>query len=204
MTVGSPAPSKITALVCDVGGVLLDMSGPERRSPWAQRLGITVDALCEQVWDAIGFRNGSQRPEVIDRIAQRTGLTGIDATALLDDFASHWIRNEELVGVLQSLRGRYRMAVLGNIPSSGRFAFEDVLHLNDIFDLMVLSGEEGIAKPDPAIYHLVCDRLDTPPEECAFVDDMQENVDAATQVGMTAHRHVSTADTIEWLGRHLR
>ncbi len=56
----------------------------------------------------------------------------------------------------------------------------------DQFDDIVLSGEVGIAKPDPAVYRLVCDRNEMEPSEAVFLDDSPTNVAGAHAVGMPA------------------
>ncbi|MBR1866016.1 MAG: HAD family phosphatase [Lachnospiraceae bacterium] len=55
-------------------------------------------------------------------------------------------------------------------------------------DGYVVSALERIKKPDPAIYQLLCERYGLKAQECLFVDDRQENVDAAIGVGMQAIR----------------
>jgi len=42
---------------------------------------------------------------------------------------------------------------------------------------VVVSCDIGLIKPDPKIYHHLTDRFSLKPEECIFVDDLQENVD---------------------------
>lgn len=98
-----------------------------------------------------------------------------DVPTLLDDFSAHWRRNDPLVEFVDGLRGSYRLAVIGNIPSSGRFAFETVLHLDEVFEAMFLSGELGVEKPDPAIFEIACTEMHVAPERCVFVDDRPEN-----------------------------
>lgn len=61
------------------------------------------------------------------------------------------------------------------------------------FDDIVLSGEVGLAKPDPAIYRLVCERSGISPGRAVFLDDVATNVAAAHAVGMGAHLF-TTAD----------
>ena len=56
----------------------------------------------------------------------------------------------------------------------------------DQFDDIVLSGEVGIAKPDPAVYRLVCERSGIEPSEAVFLDDSPTNVAGAHAVGMPA------------------
>ena len=54
------------------------------------------------------------------------------------------------------------------------------------FDGVVVSGEERLAKPDPAIYRLLLDRFSVEPARTFFTDDVQQNVDAARAVGLDA------------------
>ena len=51
------------------------------------------------------------------------------------------------------------------------------------FDEVVLSGNHGLRKPDPAVFQLVLDDLGLPPEECVFVDDSEENLQTAVGPG---------------------
>lgn len=48
---------------------------------------------------------------------------------------------------------------------------------------LVISSEVKLIKPDPAIYHYLTDTFNLRPEECVFVDDMQENCDTAEACG---------------------
>jgi putative hydrolase of the HAD superfamily len=77
-----------------------------------------------------------------------------------------------------------------------------------LFDTVVISGEVGLRKPDPAIYVLAADRLGLPPERIVFVDDLAANVRGAVEAGMVGVRHTDAATTVEeleiLLGRNLR
>ncbi len=59
--------------------------------------------------------------------------------------------------------------------------------LFDRFRDIVVSGEEKVMKPDPAIYYLALDRFGLKPGDALFVDDRQINVDGAEAVGIAAH-----------------
>jgi putative hydrolase of the HAD superfamily len=48
----------------------------------------------------------------------------------------------------------------------------------------LVSCEVGLIKPDPAIYQCICDTFSLVAEECVFVDDMAENIEAAIAFGM--------------------
>lgn len=52
------------------------------------------------------------------------------------------------------------------------------------FDVLIWSFEHRLAKPEPAIYELLLERLGTVPEETLFLDDKLENIEAARQLGI--------------------
>jgi 2-haloacid dehalogenase len=64
----------------------------------------------------------------------------------------------------------------------------------DQFRDIVVSGEEKLLKPDPAIYYLALDRFCLKPSEALFVDDRLINVEGARAVGMAAHLFTDAED----------
>jgi FMN phosphatase YigB (HAD superfamily) len=54
------------------------------------------------------------------------------------------------------------------------------------FDGHVISGVEGVAKPDPQIFTILLDRFSLAPDETAFTDDSPANVEAARELGIRA------------------
>ncbi len=63
-----------------------------------------------------------------------------------------------------------------------------------VFSLLegtVVSGEEKVAKPDPAIFRILLDRFALDPSETIFIDDNRKNVDAAASLGITPVRFIS-------------
>lgn len=63
----------------------------------------------------------------------------------------------------------------------------DLIHRT--FDDVVISGEVGLRKPDPAIFLLAAERLDVAPDACVFVDDHPLNLKAAAALGMQTILH---------------
>jgi len=61
------------------------------------------------------------------------------------------------------------------------------------FDVVVESAVEGLRKPDPRIYELVCARLDVSPSATVFLDDLGANLKPARELGMTTIK-VADAD----------
>jgi putative hydrolase of the HAD superfamily len=75
----------------------------------------------------------------------------------------------------------------------------------ELFDQTFYSYELGVAKPDPAYFAAILDRLDVPAGEVLFVDDNGANVEAARSVGLRAERwHVEDGQQVlrEHLARH--
>jgi epoxide hydrolase-like predicted phosphatase len=81
-------------------------------------------------------------------------------------------------------------------------AYDESL-LDELFDGIVISGEVGMHKPEPAIYLLGSERIGIPAEECVFVDDLRENCAGAEEVGMTAILHRGADRTLPELERLL-
>lgn len=57
------------------------------------------------------------------------------------------------------------------------------------FELVIMSNEVGLRKPDPEIYELAMEILDASPAQILYVDDRAENVEAARQLGTNAILH---------------
>jgi hypothetical protein len=76
----------------------------------------------------------------------------------------------------------------------------------DEFDVIVDGRRDGVMKPDPAAFRLVCERLGVPTEGTVFVDDLHSNLDGAVAVGMVpvfldvTHPELAFAETRRLLG----
>jgi HAD superfamily hydrolase (TIGR01509 family) len=74
--------------------------------------------------------------------------------------------------------------------------------VDEIFELVVDSAFVGMRKPEPEIYELTLERLgDVQAEQCVFVDDVDVNCAAATELGMTAVHYVSAEQAIPEIER---
>lgn len=62
------------------------------------------------------------------------------------------------------------------------------------FDGIVVSGEEKMKKPDPAIFHLLLERYKIDPGTALYIDDVEANITAARQVGLTAIHFLSARE----------
>ena len=71
--------------------------------------------------------------------------------------------------------------------------------LFDRFAGIIVSGEEGVMKPDPKIYALTLARFDLAAGDGVFIDDRADNVAAADAAGLVGHVFIDAADTRQWL-----
>jgi 2-haloacid dehalogenase len=113
-------------------------------------------------------------------------------------FDTRWVETlggpiEESVALLRRLKGRgARVHALSNFAHE-KFALAAEMHpfLRE-FDVAVISGHEGVAKPDPRIYEILRERTGT--GELLFVDDSVRNVEAARACGIEAIHYAPGVD----------
>ena len=80
----------------------------------------------------------------------------------------------------------------------------DRARFDELFDVLVISGELGMRKPAPEIYALAAERLGRPPERCVFVDDLPGNLKPARALGMATVVHRGdAAATLDEVGELL-
>lgn len=103
----------------------------------------------------------------------------------------------ETVELLAALRQRgVSLHVLSNFSAETFPVMKARYDFLDWFDSILLSGDVGLAKPDPAIYHLLLSRISRQPHECLFIDDSEVNVLAARELGIEAI-YFSSAGNLE-------
>lgn len=88
-----------------------------------------------------------------------------------------------VTAVLEKLQGRFKLGLISNAPPTMSQVLHD-LGLASYFNTVVISGEVGVSKPNPAIFILALESLGVAGFESLFVDDMEENLTAAKSLGM--------------------
>ena len=129
-------------------------------------------------------------------IAERTALYPQHAE-LLGEWKSRWERMlgdaiDESVTLLADVReAGYRIAALTNWSAETYPVARERFPFLDWFEDVVISGVEGIAKPDPAMFALVLQRTGFAAERTVFIDDNLPNVEGARAAGMHTVHFVS-------------
>jgi len=128
------------------------------------------------------------RNETAEQMAE---LIGITAEQFLAEQNKGEIRNEELVAYVKTFRPHFKLAMLSNISSRERLDLRfEPGQLNELFDVVVASGDEGRIKPEPEIYEIAVQRLGVLPEECVMIDDILEFCQGAEAVGLHAIQYL--------------
>ena len=184
-----PGRAPFDAVLCDVDNVIrfYDPSGLHALERAA--------GLAEGTTAKVAFAPGVDLPVLLGRVdlqewvqAIAEGLSGLVpeatawdlGTALLE---SPFSADETVVSLLRRARTRVPLVLVSNAT----VRLEDdltALGLADLADEVVNSARVGLAKPDPRIYRLAADLAGVRPERCLFVDDTEENTEAATALGM--------------------
>ena len=191
----APAP---TTVVFDLGGVLIEWD-PRR----LYRRLLPEDQV-EPFLDEIGFAAWNHAQD-----AGRSWATAVDElTARYPQhrelIAAYPARFPETLGgpvpgsveVLRDLHAAgVRLLALTNWSAETYPHAEATFEFLTLFEDIVVSGAEGIAKPDPAVFALLVDRYRLDPAATVFVDDSPANVAAAAAAGFRALRFTA-ADTL--------
>jgi 2-haloacid dehalogenase len=194
----SDAAPRITAVVFDLGGVLIDwdprylyrkLLAEEEIEPFLAEIGFFAWNHAQDAggsWDVAVEELAAQHPhrrELIaafpDRFPETLGGPIHETVALLDELHRS---------------GATRLLALTNW-SSGTFPVaRTTFDFLDRFEGIVVSGEERVAKPDPALFAILLDRYGLVPQETVFIDDAAANVVAAQQLGLIALRFTSPGE----------
>lgn len=187
------------ALLLDYGGVL---TGPVQHSfaRFEQRLGIPPGRSFELLvaasrttgGGAIGaLERGEMELSAFEALLRELLADGghaiDDRTDLLEGMFAAMQPAGGLWELTATVRDRgVRTGLLSNSWGFGAYPFD---RLATHFDELILSGQVGLRKPDPAIYQLAAERVGVIASACVFVDDLARNVEVATELGMVGVHH---------------
>lgn len=188
---------QIRGVVFDFGGVMTSSTMPERVRKCVKELGIDWKHLevgfakYRRLMDG-GFMTIDQMYDLIWADADVRLSDEMKARILEEDYASFLdeSRNLRTLAWMKALKARgYRIGILTNMSHdfNVRFhqAFPDFIA---VADASVISGEEGMFKPQKRIYDLVSERIGLPAEQLCFIDDVESNCDGARKAGWAALR----------------
>jgi 2-haloacid dehalogenase len=196
-----PAPrreGRVSAVVFDLGGVLIDWDPRHLyRKVFAgdeAAMEAFLATICTPEWN---HQQDAGRPWA-DAVASLVRAFPAEREQIVA-FHERWPETlggsiEGTVAIVEELHARgMPIYALSNwsaetFPTTrGRFPFLG------LFDGIVISGEERLAKPDPRLFGVLFERYGLDPHTSVFIDDLEQNISAAAEVGMLALRFVGPA-----------
>jgi putative hydrolase of the HAD superfamily len=177
------------ALILDLGGVLTYPQPREWYQSMAAELGVAAPVFEGAYWeDRLAYDSGLPADQYWRRVHATIGRPyepdRLDHL-IQSDVASWTEYREEVWAMARSFRdagGR-----TGFLSNSGPEMMARVRFDRDLeswFDVVIVSFEVGLTKPDPRIYELCLSRLDVSAGQALFVDDREDNVKAAADLGI--------------------
>ncbi len=192
---------KITAIILDVGGVLIQTKDTTARKAWEEKLHLIPGQLTKEVFEMqpgeLATIGKVTDDTIWENIKEKFALSSEDIHQLRHDFFIGDRLNIQLYEYIQSIRQAYRTVILSNAWLNAREIYTNHYHLDKIVDSMILSAEEGMRKPTEQLFVLTLDRLQKNPTEVLFIDDNTSNIKAANQLGIQTIYFTNTHDVIE-------
>jgi putative hydrolase of the HAD superfamily len=196
----------LSALVLDFGGVLTNDFWEVLRE-YARRDGLPQDALVDLVTkDPEGsqllrsLEKGAIGQAAFEREVSRR--LGVPRDGLLSRMAAALRPDEVMLAFVAEMRAQgVKIAILSNSWGSDYFDPYAPWKLHDRADVVVISDEVRMRKPEPGIFALVVDKLGVPASECVFVDDIAAYLAPAKAIGMVTVHHIDAESTIAELRR---
>ena len=128
------------------------------------------------------------------RFCAALGLGDDRAAGLIDRLYGGLRADSAMLDAVRAARAAgVRTGLVSNSWGADRY---DRGLLAELFDATVISGEEGIRKPDPRMYELGAARVGLEPGDCVYVDDLPGNLKPARELGMATVHHVEAARTV--------
>lgn len=108
---------------------------------------------------------------------------------LLDFYSSEYVRNavlmEQAREVVAHVKQKYKTGLITNGMTSIQYGKIDQLGIRDDFDLIIVSEEAGVKKPDSRIFEMALSKLELSPEQCIYIGDHPVNdIEGASKIGM--------------------
>jgi epoxide hydrolase-like predicted phosphatase len=195
-----PKPTVYEGLLVDYGGVLTSNLW-DSFDEFCRAEGLPEGTIRRQFRDepdALALLREMERGHVHEEEFERrfAARLGVDSENLIERLFAGLAPDTTMIAAVRAAgRSGIRTGLISNSWGTGIYERAPL----ETFDEVVISGDEGLHKPQPEIYRLGAKRIGVDPTRCVFVDDLRENVRGAEEVGMAAILHRETDATVERL-----
>lgn len=116
----------------------------------------------------------------------------------LNEFSELWVstfhENQEMAELLGTLKEQRPLYLLSNTNEVHYDHLQEKYNVARHFNELILSYQVGSSKPEHTIYKEVLQRSGLPPEDCLFIDDLEQNIKAAKELGINTIHFKGTGD----------
>jgi putative hydrolase of the HAD superfamily len=181
------------AVLFDMFGVIARLQSPRSRAALQALAGGDPDRFWEAYWSQRTpyDRGDVTGPAYWQGVCAALGITTderLTRDLIAADLAGWSEVDDRAVALLADLADRgVVLGLLSNIPEELAARYEATQPWLDRFAVRGLSCRIGSTKPEPAAYEWCLRALGLPPEEVLFVDDREDNVRAAGELGLHGH-----------------
>lgn len=188
----------IKTIIFDFGGVILRTQNWHGRHKWEQKLGLAPNEAEAIVFNSeMGRKAQHGTLNYADHwrwLGDHFNLSPAELKEFESDFWAGDVLDEALVNLIRHLQTNYQTALISNAFSDLRDGLNNQFKIADAFDVIVISAEEGVIKPDPRLYQIALDRCGCQAPEAVFIDDFAHNIEGAEAVGMAGIHFTPTTD----------
>lgn len=194
-----PREERVAMAAPDVKAVIFDCFGVLYTDSKQSLLDIVTQDRRQELQDLFTSNNYGYfgRQEYLRQAAEIVGRTEAEVAEYIAH--EHHLNTTLVTLISEQLKNEYRIGLLSNIGREWIDDFFSRHQLHDLFDEVVLSGEEGLTKPHPAIFELMASRLGVDTADCLMIDDIAENCGGAELAGMQAIEYTSNSQLLERL-----
>ncbi len=125
----------------------------------------------------------------------------VDSKVLRKDIINFFGFRYEILDLIRKLKEKYKIGLLTNQIEDWLEGVIEKHKLNEVFDIIITSYRTKKAKPDIAIFQEAIEGLRVKPDECIFIDDLENNTLAASRLGMKVILFKNTKQLISDLKR---
>lgn len=159
-----------------------DVIAPDFYRLWLENIGRKREGEFLTIAQAID-RGKIGEHEYYTRLGQ---LSGQASDSIRNEFENKTQLNQDVLQLINNLKQSYKIGLLTNSPA---FVMRRIIqnnHLGHYFDIIVISGEAGLVKPDPKLFKLTLDQLGVNESETIFIDDVENYTKSARAMGITS------------------
>ena len=197
----------INTIIFDLGGVLIDWNPLylyRKIFTTEDEIQHFLTEVCHPDWNAQQDAGNSLEKATEERIRKYPHLE-----SEIKAYYGRWSEMlggaiEPSVGILESYvnHSDFRVFALSNWSHETFPRTKEIFPFLSWFDGLVVSGEEKMKKPDPRLYHVLCDRFSVNPTAAVFIDDSYPNIIAAHELGFKVV-HFQTPEQLKSELQHL-